>query len=78
MRLAGHVTRVGDKKDAFRGLVGRPEGGRQVGRTRHRWEDNIKMDFKEVGWGGMDWIAAAQDRDSWCVLVNTVMGFRVP
>jgi len=78
MRLAGHVALVGDKKDAFRVLVGRPEGGRQVGRPRLRWEDNIKMALKEVGWGGMDWIAAAQGRDRWCVLVNTVMGFRVP
>ena len=49
MRLAGHVALVGDKKDAFRVLVGRPEGGRQVGRPRLRWEDNIKMALKEVG-----------------------------
>jgi hypothetical protein len=69
---------VGDKRGAFRVLVERPEGGRQIGRPGHRWGDTIKMDLKEVGWGGMDWIAAAQDRDRWCVLVNTVMGFRVP
>jgi len=78
LRLAGHVARVGEKRDALRVLVGTPEGGRQVGRFRRRWENNIKMDLKELGWGGMDWIAAAQDRNSWCVLVNAVMGFRVP
>jgi hypothetical protein len=58
--------------------VGRTEGGRQVERPRHRWEDNIKLDLKEVGWGSMDWIAAAQDRDRWCVLVNAAMGFQIP
>jgi hypothetical protein len=68
---------VGDKRGAFRVLVGRPEGGRQVGRPKHRWEDNIKMDLKEVGWGGMGWSAAGEVRDRWCVLGNAVMGFRV-
>ena len=77
MRLAGHVARVRDRRGAFRVLVGKPEGGRQVGRPRRRWENNNKMDLKEVCWGGMDWIAAAQDRDRCCVLVNTETGFRV-
>jgi hypothetical protein len=57
--------------------VGGPEGRRQLGRTRHRWEDNIKMDFREIGWGGMDWIHVAQDRDQWRAVMNTVMNFQV-
>jgi hypothetical protein len=61
----------------YRFLVGKPEGKRPLGRPRHRWEDNIKID-QEVGCGGMDWIALAQDRDMWRALVNTVMNFRVP
>jgi hypothetical protein len=53
--------------------VGKPEGKRPLGRPRHRWEDDIKMDIQEVGCGGMDWIALAQDKDSWLALVNAVM-----
>jgi hypothetical protein len=63
MRWAGYVTRMGEGRGAYRILVGRPEGMRPLGRPRHRWEDNIKMDLQEVGWGGMDWIDMAQDRD---------------
>jgi hypothetical protein len=63
MRWAGHVARVGGGKSAYRILVGRPEGRRPLGRSRHRLEDNIKMDLQEVGWGDMDWIGMAQDRD---------------
>ena len=59
-------------------LVGKPEGKRRLGRPRHRWEDNIKMDLQEVGCGGMDWIKLAYDRDRWWVLVNVVMKLRVP
>jgi len=59
-------------------LVGRPEEKRPLGRPRHRWEDNIKMDLQEVGWGGMGWIAVAQDSDRWCTLVNAVMNLWVP
>jgi hypothetical protein len=58
--------------------VGKPEGKRPLGRHRRRWEDNIKMDLRETGWGGMDWIELAQDRDQWKALVNTVMNLRVP
>jgi hypothetical protein len=57
--------------------VGGPEGKRQLGRTRHRWEDNIKIDLREIGWGEMDWIHLAQDRDQWMAVVNTVMNFLV-
>jgi hypothetical protein len=58
--------------------VGKPEGMRALGRPRHRWVDNIKMDLREIGWGGMDWICLAQDKDQWRALVNTVMNLRVP
>jgi hypothetical protein len=58
--------------------VGKPEGKRPPGRPRHRWEDNIKTDLQEEGWGGMDWIQLAQDRDRWWTLVNAVMNLRVP
>ena len=62
----------------YRVLVGKPEGERPLGRTRRRWEDNIKMDLWEVGFGGMDWIELAQDRNRWRALVNVVMNLRVP
>ena len=77
MRWAGHVARMGEGKGAHRVLVGKPEGKRPLGRPRHRWEDNIKMDLQEVGGGG-DWMELAQDRDRWRALVNTVMNFWVP
>jgi hypothetical protein len=63
MRWAGHVARMGEKRCAYMILLGRPEGRRPLGRPRHRWEDNIKMDLQDVGRGGMDWIELAQDRD---------------
>jgi hypothetical protein len=63
MRLAGHVARKGERRGVYRVLVGKPEGKRPLGRPRCRWEDNIKMDLQEVGYGGMDWIKLAQDRD---------------
>jgi hypothetical protein len=53
----------GEKRNAYKILVGKPEGKRPLGRPRHRWEDNIRMDLTEIGWGGMDWIDLAQDRD---------------
>jgi hypothetical protein len=62
----------------YRALVGKPEGRRPLGRPRRRWEDNIKMDLREVAWGGMNWINLAQDRDRWRALVNAVMNLRVP
>jgi hypothetical protein len=59
-------------------LVGKPEGKRPLGRPRLRWVNNIKMNLREIGWDGRDWIELAQDRDQWRALVNTVMNFRVP
>jgi hypothetical protein len=58
--------------------VGNPEGKRPLDRPRRRWEDNIRMDLREIGWGGMDWIDLAQDRDQWRTLGNTVMNLGVP
>jgi len=68
---------MGEGKGVHRVLVGNPEGKRPLGRPRHRWEDNIKIDLGEVGGGG-DWMELAQDRDRWRALVNKVMNFRVP
>jgi hypothetical protein len=77
IRWVGHVARIGEKSGAYGVLVGKPEGKRPLGRLRHSWEDNIKMDIKGVGCGGMDWIELAQDRDRWRSLVNAVMNLRV-
>ena len=77
MRWAGHVARRGEGKGVHRVLVGKPEGKRPMGRPRRRWEDNIKMDLREVGGVG-DWMELAQDRDRWRALVYTVMNLRVP
>jgi hypothetical protein len=78
LRWAGHVARMGERRGAYRALVGKLEGRRPLGRPTRRWEDNIKIDLREVGWGGMDWINLAQDRDRWRALVYTVMNLRVP
>jgi hypothetical protein len=76
MRWAGHVARIKENGHAYTILVGKPEGKRPLGRPTRRWEDNIRMDLREIGWGGMHWIY--QDRDQWRALVNTVMNLRVP
>jgi hypothetical protein len=68
----------GEKRNAYRILVGNPEGKRTLGSPRRNWEHDIEMDLKEIGWGGTDRIDLAQDRDQWRALVNTVMNFRVP
>jgi hypothetical protein len=64
MRWAGHAARMEAKRNAYRILVGKPEGNRSLGRPKCKWVDNIKMDLREIGWDGMDWINLAQDRDS--------------
>jgi hypothetical protein len=69
---------MGDMINAYRILARKPEGERPLGRHRRRWEDNIRMDLREVRWEGMDWIHLAQDRDQWWAVVNTAMNLRVP
>jgi len=77
MRWEGHVACMGEWRVVHGVLVGKPEGKRPLGRPRHRREDNIKMDLREMGGGG-DWMELAQDRDRSRALVNTVMNLRVP
>jgi hypothetical protein len=77
MRWAGHVARIGEKRNVYRLLVGKPEGKRPLGRQRRRWIDNIKMDLVEIGLSVVDRIGLAQDRYRWRALVNSVMNLRV-
>jgi hypothetical protein len=77
MRWVEHVACVGKRRGAYKILVGKPEGKRPLGRPKRRWEDDIKMDLKEVGWD-MNWIDQAQDRDRWQAVVNGAMKLRVP
>jgi hypothetical protein len=78
IRWAGHVTRMGEESNAYRLLVGKPEGKRPLGRPRRRWVDNIRMDLGEVGWGDEDSIGLAKDRNRWRALVNSILNLRVP
>ncbi|KAJ4428164.1 hypothetical protein ANN_24179, partial [Periplaneta americana] len=78
LRWAGYVAHMGESRNAYRVLVGRPEGKRPLGRPRRRWEDNIKMDLREVGYDGGDWINLARDRDQWRAYVRAAMNLRVP
>ncbi|KAJ4447071.1 hypothetical protein ANN_09060 [Periplaneta americana] len=78
LRWTGHVARMGESRNAYRVLVGRPEGKRPLGSSRRRWEDNIKMDLREVGYDDRDWINLAQDRDQWRAYVRAAMNLRVP
>jgi hypothetical protein len=74
----GHVARIGEKRNDYRLLVGKPEGKSLLGRPRRRWVDNIRMDLGEVGWGDVDCTGLAQDRNRWRALVNSVLHIRVP
>jgi hypothetical protein len=78
MKWGGYVARMGKKINAYRILVGKPEGKRPLARPTLTWEDIIKMNLREIGWGGMDWIDLAQDRDQCMALVNTLINLRVP
>jgi len=73
--MSGPCSTIG--RAAYRVLVGKPNGRKPLGRRRRKWEDNIKMDLQEVGWGGMDWTDLAQDRDRWRAVVNAVMNLQV-
>jgi hypothetical protein len=78
IRLVGHVGCLGEERNAYRILVGKPEGKRPLGRPRRRWEDKNKIDFREIEWDGMEWMNLAQDRDQWRAPFNTVMNHWVP
>jgi hypothetical protein len=77
MKWVGHVAQMGEKRNVYRLLVGKPEGERSLGRPRHGWIDNIKIGLLGIGLGGVDWIGLAQDRYRWRALVNVVMNLRV-
>jgi hypothetical protein len=68
---------MGEERNVYRVLMGKPERKRPLGRPRHRWEDGIGMNLREIGWGSVDWIQLSQDRDRWRALVNSVMSLRV-
>jgi len=78
MRWAGHMVHMGEEREVYRVLLRKPEGRRPLGRPRHRWVDNIRMDLQEVWCWYMDWIGLAQDRDRWWTLVSAVMNLGVP
>jgi hypothetical protein len=78
MKWAVHVARMGKKRNAYRLLVGKQDGKRPLGRPRRRWVDNIRMDLGEVGWGDVDYIGLAKDRNRWRAVVNSVLNLRVP
>jgi hypothetical protein len=77
MRWAGHVAHMGEERKVYRVLVGKPEGKRPRVRPRHRWEDGIRMDRREIGLGSVNWIRLSQDRDRWRAVVCGVMNLRV-
>jgi hypothetical protein len=78
MRWSVHVAHMGEGSGIYRVLVRRPKGKRPLGRPRHRWEDNIKMDLREIRVDGANWIQLAQDMVQWWAFVNMVMNLRVP
>jgi hypothetical protein len=77
MRWAGHMALMGEERKVYKVLAGRPEGKRPLGRPMRRWEYGIRMDLREIGLGGVDWIRLAQDRDWWRAVVSAVMNLRV-
>jgi hypothetical protein len=77
MRWAGHVASMGEGRNVYRVLVGKPEGKRPLERPRRRWEDGIKMDLVKISWGDDEWIYLAQYRDHWRAVVNAVMNLQV-
>jgi hypothetical protein len=78
MRWVRDVANMREIRNAYNILVGKPEGGRPLGRPRHRWEDSIRMDLREILWEDVDWIHLAQDRDQCWAPVNTAMNLRAP
>ena len=78
LRWAGHVARMEQSRNAYRVIVGKPEGKRPLGRPRRRWEDNIRMHFREVGCAPGEWIDHVEDRDQWRAYVRAVINLRVP
>jgi hypothetical protein len=78
MNWAGHIARIGAKRNVYGILIGKPEGNRRIGRPRRRCVDNIKLDLREIQWGGMDWIYFAWDRKHLSALVNSVMKTQIP
>jgi hypothetical protein len=77
MRWAGHVACMEEERKVYKVLVGKSEGRRPLGRPRRRWEDGVRMDLRETGLGGVDWIRLAQDRDRWRAVVSAVINLRV-
>jgi hypothetical protein len=77
MMWAGHVARMGEERKLYKVLVGKPEGKRPLGRPRRRWENGVRMNLREIGLGGVDWIRLAQDRDRWRAVVSAVMNLWV-
>jgi hypothetical protein len=79
IRWVGHVARMGEGRNVYMVVVGKPKGKRPLTRLRRRWEDGVRMDLREIGWGGggVEWIHVAQDRDRWRAVVNAVMNLRV-
>jgi len=78
MKWVGRVARRGGTRNVHKIVVGKAEGKRPIGRRRHKWEDNIRIDLREIGWEDVDWMRLAHDRNQWRVLVNTVANLGVP
>jgi hypothetical protein len=77
MRRVGHVARMGEERNVYKVLMGKPEGKRPLGRPRCRWEDGMRMDLREIDWGSVNWIRLAQDMDWWRAVVNAMINLLV-